>query len=162
MKNKSFQTIAVLLAFLIGVAINNSCGDSIQSANDMSITYLSNQVKAMQTEIEQLKTETNQLKQEISQFQVNGLWFYRNGAVASKPKEWSSKSSDIFNTCVTGTYKYDEYGRMIESTDITYKEGRFTDPVTTTTNTYQYNENTVTIISATNDVTNRIDTYIYD
>ena len=148
MKNKSLQAVAVLLAFFIGVAINNSCGDTYQSADESSVSALWSQVRTMQTEIEQLKTEVANLKNgggssnaSKGEFEVDGLWFDRDGMVRSKIKESygeSTTDTGTIKTTSTGNseYKYDEYGRLVESTSTSTSD---LDTVTGSSTKYEYN-----------------------
>ncbi len=68
MKYNLLKSIAVIAAFLVGVAINHSCGesttdDSVPSANGQELWNI---IRALQTEVSTLKTEVSTLKEELS------------------------------------------------------------------------------------------------
>lgn len=145
MRKRTFQLAAILLAFIIGVAINYSCGDNYQS-DDVSVSYLWNEVKAMQDEIKQLKAEISNLKNgggSSGEFQVDGLWFSRNGVCDGMIKETSTQHylNGAVNISYTYKYEYDNYGRGIKLTLITNTNGTTTQQESK----YQYNGKTVTV-----------------
>ncbi|WP_347282125.1 hypothetical protein [uncultured Alistipes sp.] len=68
MKYNLLKSIAVIAAFLVGVAINHSCGesttdDSVPPANGQELWNI---IRALQTEVSTLKTEVSTLKEELS------------------------------------------------------------------------------------------------
>ncbi len=96
MKNTVLNLAVIVTAFVIGVSINNSC------AKDDDVS-----------------DQINQAMVEI--FYRDGLWFYPNGTVASKPKSESCTGSDVcFCPVDQGPYDlsltYDDIGRLSSKT----------------------------------------------
>lgn len=72
MKNNILKSIAVVAAFLIGVAINHSCGESLTDDTGSSSTMeeMWAVVRSLRTEISTLKTETSSLKEQVAQLKT--------------------------------------------------------------------------------------------
>ena len=68
MKRFAFKFISVIAAFLIGVSINNSCGESPMD-EDSSIY---NSIRALQNEVTNLKQEIERLDSELAALQASG------------------------------------------------------------------------------------------
>lgn len=127
MKKRTLQTVAVLIAFFIGVAINYSCGDSYPTVlgNGGGSSHASN-----------------------GEFDVDGLWFDRSGRVISKLKESCSESS-THNYKFNYNYEYDEYGRVVKYTyTTTLDNGTLSQNITE----YKYNGKVVTTTSTSTSV----------
>ncbi|MDE6570514.1 MAG: hypothetical protein K2K43_07845 [Alistipes sp.] len=168
MKHNILKSIAVVAAFLIGVAINHSCGESLTDDTGSSSTMeeMWAVVRSLRTEISTLKAETSSLKEQVAQlktevaalksssgsggsqgnvggsesnsdcgeFFVEGLYFSRNGFVASKYK---SSTTDTWQQ----DYYYDKYGRLIRTENHSNGSSLIT--------TYEYSGKTVTYTSNT-------------
>ena len=125
MKRNFLKSIAVIAAFLIGVAINHSCGES--AADDTippTAEEMWNIVRTLRTEVATLKAEVAALKStgssgssqgntggsgsnsDCDEFFVDGLYFNRAGYVTSKQK------SHIIDNTSTTEYYYDDHGRI--------------------------------------------------
>lgn len=148
MNRNVLKSVAVVAAFLVGVSINDSCGDSPYGGDTAelwsSVRSLTEEVAELRTENKDLRDEIARLKKEVAdlgngegntsgEFLVDGLYFDRNGQVSSKPKKSSGDPST--------EYRYDDQGR--EKTRIYYAKGY------TTTYGYSYSGKNVTSIQTT-------------
>ncbi|HUN14473.1 MULTISPECIES: hypothetical protein [unclassified Alistipes] len=119
MKRFAFKFISVIAAFLIGVSINNSCGESPMD-EDSSIY---NSIRALQNEVTNLKQEIERLDSELAALQasgggsqggassekyIDGLYFW-HGSPTGLIKHYISSGYEY-----TTEYTYDKYGRIIE------------------------------------------------
>lgn len=121
MKHYSLKSILVIAAFLIGVSINNSCGES-PIDNNLSSMY--NSIRALQNEVTNLRQEIKRLDSEIAILKasgggsggdnvsgekyIDGLYFDRNGMVSSKIK------NVIYDSGSNVKYIYDNQDRLVE------------------------------------------------
>ncbi len=125
MKRFAFKFISVIAAFLIGVSINNSCGES---PIDDSLSSMYNSIRTLQNEVTNLKKEIKRLDSEIatlrssdgsfqggtsSEKYVDGLYFWHGFPVGNRKYEISNVSEDTYE------YTYDKYGRIIGTTSHT-------------------------------------------
>jgi len=121
MKRFAFKFISVIAAFLIGVSINNSCGESPMD-EDSSIY---NSIRALQNEVTNLKQEIERLDSELAALQasgggsqggassekyIDGLYFW-HGSPTGLIKHYISSGYEY-----TTEYTYDKYGRIIGTT----------------------------------------------
>lgn len=134
MKYSLLKSIAVIAAFLVGVAINHSCGESM--TDDLVPSTMEEMwsiVRSLRTEVSTLKEQVAQLNAEVAalkstggsgssqgnaggsgnnsdcgEFFVDGLYFSRAGYVISNLKQ----SITDTNTC---DYYYDAQGRLIRT-----------------------------------------------
>lgn len=137
MKYNLLKSIAVIAAFLVGVAINHSCGESTTDDSvPPTMEEMWNIVRSLRTEVSTLKEQVAQLNAEVAalkstgggssgnsdcgEFFVDGLYFSRAGYVTSKPKRMVSND-------YTYDYYYDNQGRQIR---YKYKYGDNTQIVT--------------------------------
>lgn len=135
MKYSLLKSIAVIAAFLVGVAINHSCGESmIDDSVPSTMEEMWSIVRSLRTEVSTLKEQVAQLNAEVAalkssnssggsqgnvggsesnsdcgEFFIDGLYFSRNGFVVSTPKLYMTDTS-------TTDYLYycDKYGRIIK------------------------------------------------
>jgi len=123
MKKQVFQSVAVITAFIVGVTINNSCGDGQYEDNSQSIASLWSAVNSLKSEVSELKKEVAALKNgsgstgaggsagsatACGEFKVGDLYFFRGGTVASKIKSLTSNDGQTFYE-----YEYDADGRLL-------------------------------------------------
>ena len=149
MNRNVLKSVAVVAAFLVGVSINDSCGDSPYGGDTAelwsSVRSLTEEVAELRTENKDLRDEIARLKKEVAdlgngegntsgEFLVDGLYFDRNGFVSSKPKKSSGDPST--------EYRYDGQGRCLEQA-VYYSLG------TTVRLTYSYSGKNVTEIHTT-------------
>ena len=133
MKRTLLNLGAILAAFLIGLAINNACADSLENMSD---SELRNLVAQLQKEVNNLKQKVAELEGKVNNsgssnpstpsitygFDVDGLHFDNAGYVEEKIDRsgYDSYSYYIIDGKKTETssttdgmrYEYDEYGRM--------------------------------------------------
>ena len=152
MNRNVLKSVAEVAAFLVGVSINDSCGDSPYGGDTAelwsSVRSLTEEVAELRTENKDLRDEIARLKKEVAdlgngegntsgEFLVDGLYFDRNGQVSSKPKRQTGDESGFSLV----EYRYDNQGR--EKTRIYYAKGY------TTTYGYSYSGKNVTSIQTT-------------
>ena len=167
MKRTVLNLGAILVAFIIGIAINNACADSLEKMSD---SELRNLVARLQEEVNALKQKVSQLEansgrgDESGFFIVDGLRFSAEGTLAfNHTKKYTLTLTTVSNgnTPTTETVyngadnKYDSKGRLISSvmtsTDYDYES------------TYAYNGKHVTnIIKYTYKKTDMVTTYVYE
>lgn len=148
MNRNVLKSVAVVAAFLVGVSINDSCGDSPYGGDTAelwsSVRSLTEEVAELRTENKDLRDEIARLKKEVAdlgngegntsgEFLVDGLYFDRNGQVSSKPKKSSGDPST--------EYRYDGQGRCLGQA--MYSSGM------TLRTTYSYSGKNVTEIHTT-------------
>lgn len=130
MKKTILNVGAILAAFLIGLAINNACADSLENMSD---SELRNLVSQLQKEVTALKQRVSELEGKIGSggstspsltvgFDVDGLHFDNSGYVEQRIKQsglepYSYYIIDGKKTETTSqqggyTYTYDSYGRL--------------------------------------------------
>ena len=145
MKKTILNLGAILLAFVIGVSINNACADSIDNMNDSELRKL---VAELQQEVNDLKDRVAELERKNrngsgngssnndtgGEFEVNGLHFNRSG-----------QCSNMVDYCETTTYYYNgEIGKSIST--CTYdSNGRLSMVQGNGKQTYSYDNKTMTI-----------------
>ena len=127
MKRTVLNLGAILIAFIIGIAINNACADSLEKMSD---SELRNLVARLQDEVNALKQKVSQLEassggtNESGFFIVDGLRFSAEGTVAyNHTKKYTVKTTTVNNGVTTTTEtvyndaetKYDNYGRLVFS-----------------------------------------------
>ena len=161
MKKTILNLGAIMIAFFIGVAINNACAGSIDNMSDSELRSL---VSQLQKEVNSLKDRVAELENKIGgnsgrgnsssttsgEFEVNGIHFSRGGH-HSDPVDYSDygdcyqiqgdgqKISTISNTKTV--YSYDSYGRII-SQKTEY-------PTYTQETSYSYSNKTVKMTMST-------------
>ena len=139
MKKTILNLGAILMAFIIGVTINNACASKI---DNMSDSELRNLVSQLQQEVNSLKERVAELEEKIggssgrnsgststgALFEVDGLLFFKDGNVASPIDYYTTgqnayqiingERSDITNTSqYSYKFNYDSKGR-ISSTEM--------------------------------------------
>lgn len=117
MNRNVLKSVAVVAAFLVGVSINDSCGDSPYGGDTAelwsSVRSLTEEVAELRKENKDLRDEIARLKKEVAdlgngegntsgEFLVDGLYFDRNGFVSSK-----------IRTRTGMEYRYDSQGRCL-------------------------------------------------
>lgn len=138
MKKTIFNLGAILAAFLIGLAINNACADSLENMSDTELRKL----------VAQLQQEVNSLKERVAQlekaggnsssgsssgvatsggFTVDGIFFNNAGFPESKVDYYEYTGYMLINgsrtdmTPSTSRYEYDSYGRIAKQGIYTYE-----------------------------------------
>lgn len=157
MKKFAFNTFAICIAFVTGLAINNACADPVENMTDSELRRL---VVQLQSEIENLKNEISLLKDKIynnssqepsscGEFQVDGLYFDRNGFCTSiiNQIEYQYESLNQKNAL---TYERDKYGRVSKATSTTTLEDGTTN---INVDYYSYNGKNLIITNKTNNST---------
>lgn len=127
MKNSVLKLVAVIAAFLIGVSINNSCGEPGVEETP-SAQELWNIVRQLQSEVEELKATGGGNQGEGNEVLIDGLYFDRNGQASSKIKRYYTDSYSV-------EYTYDNNGRIQSYTS--------TSNGSTSSTTYVYSDKTV-------------------
>ena len=139
MKRNFLKSIAIIAAFLIGVAINHSCGESVTDDTvPPTEEEMWNIVRTLRTEIATLKTETSSLKEQVAQLkaEVAALKstdgnsgsqgntggsgsnsdcneFFVDGLYFNRAGYVTSKQkSHIIDNTSTTEYYYDDHGRI--------------------------------------------------
>ena len=95
MKKTILNVGAILAAFLIGLAINNACADSLENMSD---SELRNLVSQLQKEVTALKQRVSELEGKVGSggstspsltagFDVDGLHFSNSGCVEQRIKQ---------------------------------------------------------------------------
>ena len=134
MKRTLLNVGAILAAFLIGLAINNACADSLENMSDSELRDL----------VTQLQKEVNNLKQKVAElegrfnnsggstpslsygFDVDGLHFNNAGVVENPIDYYKTSGYTISNgvrteSAPTSTqYEYDSKGRLLRYGTVTY------------------------------------------
>ena len=131
MKKTILNLGTVLLAFILGLAINNACADNLDSLTDTELRKL---VSQLQQEINSLKTRVTELEGRISSssnpsspndrayaFKVDGIHYDMNGTF-SDPIDYYELSdsysitggvrTDTPGTNYKYSYTYDSNGRI--------------------------------------------------
>ena len=130
MKRTLVNIGAALAAFLIGLAINSACADSLQNMSD---SELRNLVAQLQKEVDNLRLKVAELEKQISDagsstpsisvgFDVDGLHFNNAGQVEERIDRSGIDAYSYYiidgkkteNTAEHGiyTYSYDSFGRL--------------------------------------------------
>lgn len=127
MKRTVLNLGAILIAFIIGIAINNACADSLEKMSD---SELRNLVARLQEEVNSLKKKVSQLEANSGDdnvggfFIVDGVRFCATGTPAyNNTKSYSMKQTVVNNGQTTTTElsfngaetKYDTKGRLVSS-----------------------------------------------
>lgn len=120
MKRNTLRLLAMVVAFFIGVSINNSCGES-KNDGSTSVQELWNAIHALQAEIETLKP--------TGETQIDGLYFSRAGFASSKVKKYIQSIQDM---TYEEEYIYDNKGRLLQRINYNYNSGM------KSTTTYEY------------------------
>jgi hypothetical protein len=161
MKKTILNLGAILMAFIIGVTINNACASKI---DNMSDSELRNLVSQLQKEVNSLKERVAELEDKIGGssgrntgsttvgggFEVNGVHFDRAGNPDS-PYDYiesykesyaviNGERQDNYMTRTDTKYNYDSYGR-ISFTEIVYPT--YT-TVASSKTLYSYSDKTLT------------------
>ena len=136
MKRTLLNVGAILAAFLIGLAINNACADSLENMSDTELRKL----------VAQLQQEVNSLRERVAQlekaggnsgsssgaatsggFTVDGIFFNNAGFPESKVDYYEYTGYMLINgsrtdmTPSTSRYEYDSYGRIAKQGTYTYE-----------------------------------------
>lgn len=140
MKRTLLNLGAILVAFIIGLAINNACADSLENMSDSELRKL---VAQLQQEINSLKSRVADLEGKVGSnsggsasvsagmFNVDGLWFLPSGSVCSRVKSSKGTTKQTYlgtgettttNTFTTMSSSVDSQGRLIRC-DYTLPEG---------------------------------------
>ena len=110
MKRNILKSIAVVAAFLIGVAINHSCGESLTDDTGSSSTMeeMWAVVRSLRTEISTLKAEILSLKEQVAQLKIEvAALKSSSGSGGSQGNVGGSESnSDCGEFFVDGLYFY--------------------------------------------------------
>ena len=127
MKRTVLNLGAILVAFIIGIAINNACADSLEKMSDSElrnlVARLQDEVNALKQKVSQLETNTGG-ESACGFFIVDGLRYSASGTpIFNNVKHYSTKTTTVVNgqTTTTETYydgaetKYDSKGRLISS-----------------------------------------------
>lgn len=156
MKRTILNLGAILAAFVIGLAINNACADSLEKMTDSELRTL---VAKLQEEVNSLKQKVSDLEAnsvssgDCGYFVVDGLRFNASGTIdansfqryrCTSTQTTVSGGQTISTTVKTYDYsdtKLDSKGRVISQTV------RGTD--SNTENTYVYNGNHLTVNTKT-------------
>lgn len=135
MKKTIVNVGAILVAFCIGLAINNACADSLEKMSD---SELRNLVLQLQQEVNSLKQRVAELEGKISSsgggnstvtasgFDVDGLHFDNAGFVENPIDYIVQNGYTIVNgvrtedPTQTVQYSYDSRGRLINQGGATY------------------------------------------
>ena len=137
MKKSLLNFGAILVAFFIGVSVNNSCADPDDyntptdevSTDELwgvidelksQVEALSSKLKDLEATVPQIESRLNELENndvpetesECGDFYVDGLWFDRSGNCSS-PVLVYRKSTDKGGSSYETTYYYDEFGRLV-------------------------------------------------
>lgn len=167
MKRTALNLGSILIAFIIGLAINNACADSIENMSD---SELRNLVLQLQKEVNTLKQKVSQLEgnsgsnNDIGYFIVDGVRFSPLGVpIYNKIKRYTLKSTTITNGQTTTSEtihddtetKYDSEGRLI----LSISRGTDFDQETS----YVYNGKIVSNTTKTTfKTTDFVSTYVYE
>lgn len=156
MKRTAINLGAILVAFIIGIAINNACADNLEKMTDTELRKL---VSQLQQEVNSLKSRVAELEVQINSnsnsgsstggtyaFEVDGMHFTMGGGYCDPMDYYESIGGyQIINGQRTeypeGNYKvaytYDSKGRIASTTqDMS---------TTTNVNLYSYSNKTITI-----------------
>lgn len=128
MKKVVFNFGLVLVAFIIGLAINQACADSFESMSDGEIKSL---VSKLQQDVITLRNEVSELRSELSSiknqgpstspssdlFDVDDLTFHKDGNVANRCLSAVTSARYIYPDRIVTIdghteYEYDSYGRL--------------------------------------------------
>ena len=124
MKRTLVNVGAILAAFLIGLAINNACADSLENMSDTELRKL---VAQLQQEVNSLKERVAKLEKASGSssgvatsggFTVDGIYFNNAGFPESKVDYYEFSGYMLINgsrtemTPSTTRYEYDSYGRL--------------------------------------------------
>ena len=128
MKRTLLNVGAILSAFLIGLAINNACADSLENMSDSELRKL---VAQLQQEVNSLKERVAQLEKASGNssgsssgisasggFTVDGIFFNNAGLPECKVDYYEYTGYMLINgdrtelTPSTVRYEYDSYGRL--------------------------------------------------
>ena len=135
MKRTVLNLGAILIAFIIGIAINNACADSLEKMSD---SELRNLVAQLQQEVNSLKNRLAELEGKIGNnsnsgisvggafaFEVDGLHFSMSGGYCDPLDYYETVSSyqivdgvrtDNNNPSLRIQYTYDSRGRIASYT----------------------------------------------
>ena len=121
---------AIVVAFVIGLAINNACADSLENMSD---SQLRNLVAELQKEVNSLKQRVAELEGKVGNsntgngasvtpdgFEVDGIHFSHSGFPDSKVDYmdysgyYYSGGTKYDQTPTTTRYEYDSKGRIIK------------------------------------------------
>lgn len=167
MKRTGLNLGAILVAFVVGIAINNACADSLEKMSDGELRNL---VARLQEEVNNLKQKVSLLEansggvSECGFFMVDGLRFCATGTpVYNVEKHYTMKMTTVNNGITNTTetvhnssdIKYDNKGRVISSlttgTDYDYETS------------YVYNGKHVTYtVKYTYKKIDQVVTYVYE
>lgn len=133
MKRPFFNLGAILITFIIGLAINNACAGDLDNATDSELRKL---VSQLQQEVNSLKQRVAQLEGQINNqgsgsvasdggFEVDGIHFGRDGFPDEKVDYMESSGYTIVNGVGTDSqpgrtqYEFDSKGRIYKYGSIT-------------------------------------------
>ena len=140
MKRTLVNLGAILAAFLIGLAINNACADSLDNMSDTELRKL---VAQLQQEVNSLKNRVAELEGKVGSssgssetvstgmFKVDGLWFLPTGGACGRVKSskgtttttyLSSGETTTSNTFTEAKTTVDSFGRLLRI-DYTLPDG---------------------------------------
>ena len=131
MKRTVLNLGAILIAFIIGIAINNACADSLEKMSD---SELRNLVARLQDEVNSLKNRVAELEGKVGNisnssvpagsayaFEVDGIHFSMSGSYCDPIDYYENVSSyqivggvrtDINTPSQRMQFTYDSYGRI--------------------------------------------------
>ena len=158
MKRTLLNLGAILVAFIIGLAINNACADSLENMSDTELRKL---VAQLQQEVNSLKSRVAELEgrsgsgagAEIGMFNVDGLWFLPSGTACGRVQSSRGTTTQTYTgtgeTTTTNTFTeskttVDSYGRITridytlpEGYEYYYTENSYNGKVVKTTTNYK-------------------------
>ena len=159
MKRSLINLGAIIVAFIIGVAINNSCADSLENMSDKElrklVLQLQEEIKSLKSRVAKLEGKTGSSSSSGSSigggyaFVVDGIHFNMDGTYCD-PEDYAETVSSY--TIINGvridstysapnriSYIYDSYGRLTGTIRDNYKQR------------YSYSNKTVFISTSYND-----------
>ena len=158
MKKSLLNLGAILVAFCLGISINNSCADPddyTASRGETSVEELWAAIDALKEEVNTLKSKVKSLESssengsvsKSGDFMVDGLWYNPNGACESQLKSITMSISNGSSSKIE--YHHDSQGRLSSygNTTITYngkthtytsKTENLDGSISTTTQVYEY------------------------
>lgn len=143
MKRSLINLGAIIVAFIIGVAINNSCADSLENMSDKElrklVLQLQEEIKSLKSRVAKLEGKTGSSSSSGSTigggyaFVVDGIHFNMDGTYCD-PKDYAETVSSyqiINGVRIDSTYSapsrivsyiYDSYGRLTRTIQDNYEQ----------------------------------------